>query len=321
MTTSEKPPLDGELDRRGMPTVVPPTARRSGLRRRPTGAPPPLPRKIGTSGKGWLIGLLLLVGWVVVTLLSKGARRLTDQVDAAVLRLFARARTDWLTELSRAVDRVATGWAMFFAGLALLVAMIVFRRWRHLFTFLASVILLEILGLLLIEAYRRPRPYDVTIIGRWTGFSLPSATIAVVSFTVVGVIYALVVPGRPRTIAKAVGAVVIGLAVFARLYLGVDHPFDVLTGLAIGVAIPLLAFRFFTPNELFPVTYRRGKTAHLDVSGPRAEAIRRAVGDQLGLTVVEHEADRPGRLRGVDAAAAADRRRPRHVSSSGSSTR
>ena len=185
--------------------VVPPTARRSGLRRRPTGAPPPLPRKIGTSGKGWLIGLLLLVGWVGVTLLSKGARRLTDQVDAAVLRLFARARTDWLTELSRAVDRVATGWAMFFAGLALLVAMIVFRRWRHLFTFLASVILLEIFGLLLIEAYRRPRPYDVTIIGRWTGFSLPSATIAVVSFTVVGVIYALVVPGRPRTIAKGSG--------------------------------------------------------------------------------------------------------------------
>ena len=287
MTTSEKPPLDGEVDRRGMPTVVPPTARRSGLRRRPTGAPPPLPRKIGTSGKGWLIGLLLLVGWVVVTLLSKGARRLTDQVDAAVLRLFARARTDWLTELSRAVDRVATGWTMFFAGIALLVAMIVFRRWRHLFTFLASVIVLEIFGLLLIEAYRRPRPYDVTIIGRWTGFSLPSATIAVVSFTVVGVIYALVVPGRPRTIAKGVGAVVIGVAVFARLYLGVDHPFDVLTGLAIGVAIPLLAFRFFTPNELFPVTYRRGKTAHLDVSGRRAEAIRRAVGDQLGLTVVE----------------------------------
>ncbi len=176
---------------------------------------------------------------------------------------------------------------MFFAGLALLVAMIVFRRWRHLFTFLASVILLEIVGLLLIDAYRRPRPYDVTIVGRWTGFSLPSATIAVVSFTVVGVIYALVVPGRPRTIAKGVGAVVIGLAVFARLYLGVDHPFDVLTGLAIGVAIPLLAFRFFTPNELFPVTYRRGKTAHLDVSGPRAEAIRRAVGDQLGVTVVD----------------------------------
>ena len=165
---------------------------------------------------------------------------------------------------------------MFFAGLALLVAMIVFRRWRHLFTFLASVIVLEILGLLLIEAYSRPRPYDVTIIGRWTGFSMPSATLAIVSFTVVGVIYALVVPGRPRTIAKGVGAVVIGLAVFARLYLGVDHPFDVLTGIAIGVAIPLLAFRFFTPNELFPVTYRRRQDR--PPRRQRAGAARRSVG-------------------------------------------
>ena len=107
------------------------------------------------------------------------------------------------------------------------------------------------------------------------------------SFTVVGVIYAVVVPGRPRTIAKLVGAAVVGLVVVARLYLGLDHPFDVLTGIAIGVVIPLLAFRFFTPNEFFPVAYRRGKTAHLDVTGRRGAAIRQAVQDQLGLTVVD----------------------------------
>ena len=135
--------------------------------------------------------------------------------------------------------------------------------------------------------YARPRPYDVTQIGRWEGYSLPSATVAIVSFTVVGVIYAVVVPGRPRTIAKFVGFAVVALVVFARLYLGVDHPFDVLTGVAIGVVIPLLAFRFFTPNEFFPVAYRRGKTAHLDVTGRRGAAIRQAVQDQLGLTVVD----------------------------------
>ena len=49
----------------------------------------------------------------------------------------------------------------------------------------------------------------------------------------------------------------------------------------------MIAFRLFTPNEVFPVTYRRGKTAHLDVGGRRGEAIRRAVQDQLGLTVVD----------------------------------
>ena len=47
------------------------------------------------------------------------------------------------------------------------------------------------------------------------------------------------------------------------------------------------AFRFFTPNEVFPVTYGGGKTAHLDVGGRRGEAVRQAVQDQLGLTVIE----------------------------------
>jgi hypothetical protein len=38
---------------------------------------------------------------------------------------------------------------------------------------------------------------------------------------------------------------------------------------------------------VFPVVYRRGKTAHVDVTGRRGEAIRTAIHDQLGLTVLE----------------------------------
>jgi hypothetical protein len=48
-----------------------------------------------------------------------------------------------------------------------------------------------------------------------------------------------------------------------------------------------LGFRLFAPNEVFPVTHRRGRAAHLDVGGARGEAIRRALEDQLGLTVCE----------------------------------
>jgi membrane-associated phospholipid phosphatase/tRNA A-37 threonylcarbamoyl transferase component Bud32 len=266
---------------------VPPTARWTRRRRRPTGAAPPLPRSIGTSGTGWLVAMGLLAVWIVVTLVSSWAQRVTDDVDAAILRALARRRVDWLSSAFRGIDRAATGWTMFVVAIALLVSMVVFRRWRHLFTFLGSVIVLQLLGLLLIEAYSRPRPYDVTTIGRWHGYSLPSATCAIVGFTVIGVLYSIVVPGRPRTIGKVVGAVVLGLVAFGRLYLGIDHPFDVLTGIAIGVALPLVAFRFFTPNDFFPVRYRQGKTAHLDVGGRRGEAIRRAVEDQLGVTVLE----------------------------------
>ena len=44
---------------------------------------------------------------------------------------------------------------------------------------------------------------------------------------------------------------------------------DVLFGVALGVAIPVTAFRYFTPNEIFPVVYRRGRAAHVDVGGRR----------------------------------------------------
>ena len=71
------------------------------------------------------------------------------------------------------------------------------------------------------------------------------------------------------------------------MYLAVDGPSGVLYGLILGVAFPLTAFRWFTPNEVFPVVYRKGSTAHLDVTGLRGEAIREAVQEQLGLTVLE----------------------------------
>jgi tRNA A-37 threonylcarbamoyl transferase component Bud32 len=53
--------------------------------------------------------------------------------------------------------------------------------------------------------------------------------------------------------------------------------------------IPLVAFRWLCPDEVFPVTYRRGRTAHLDVGGRRGEAIRRALHDQLGVIVEDVE--------------------------------
>jgi len=79
------------------------------------------------------------------------------------------------------------------------------------------------------------------------------------------------------------------LVAIAHLYLGVLAPTDVLVGVAVGVAIPLVGFRLLAPGEVFPVTYRRGSTAHLDVGGSRGRAIRRALEDQLGLVAGDVE--------------------------------
>ena len=264
----------------------PGTARTGRLRRRPTGAPPPLPRKLGTSGKIWL-GLAGLLAVALVALALWGQPLIAARFETWVLRSIASLRADWLTPAMRVLGAVGTGWSKPILAGGILVLLIVFKRWRHLFTFSASMLVAGILGLLVYLLVRRARPYGVTIIGDWTGYAAPSFPILTLAIGLVGITYSLVVPGRPREWAKLGIVVVIAVVAFARMYLAVDHPSDIVWAVVLGVAIPLAAFRWFTPNEAFPVAYRRGKTAHLDVTGARGDAIRQAIADQLGLTVLE----------------------------------
>ena len=153
--------------------------------------------------------------------------------------------------------------------------------------FLFSLGFLQTAGTFIYLGLSRPRPYGVPIVASWGGYSGESPPVALLTIFLMGIVYCLAVPGRTRTHTTAAVALVIAVFCLARLYLGVDHPGDALLAVAFAVAIAVTAFRFFTPNEVFPVAYRRGKTAHVDVTGRRGEAIRQAARDQLGLTVTE----------------------------------
>ena len=262
-----------------------PAVRRTTRHRRPTGAPPPLPHPVSVTTKAWLVLAVVVLAGVIVISVRAPSLRLDDQVNSAVLRLFARARTPWLTGVARGISAAGSGWGATVLGLSAVALMMVFRRWRHLLVFLCSLLLLELAIQFIAEGMTRPRPYGVTIIAGWAGYSAPALSVTVLTFLLVSIAYCLVVPGRPRSYAKAAIAVVVTVFCLACLYLAVDHVDDLLLGVALGVAIPVSAFRFFTPNEVFPVAYRRGNTAHVDVTGPRGEAIRQGVRDQLGLTV------------------------------------
>jgi tRNA A-37 threonylcarbamoyl transferase component Bud32 len=196
-------------------------------------------------------------------------------------------RTPWLTDVAKGIDVAGSGWGATVLGLSVVALTMAFRRWRHLLVFLGSVLFLEIVGTMIYFGLSRPRPYGVPIVASWGGYSGVSPPTAVLTMFLMGAVYCLAVPGRSRTYAKAAVAAVVAVFCIARLYLGVDHPGDALLAVAFAVAIAVTAFRFFTPNEVFPVTYRRGRTAHVDVTGRRGEAIRLAVRDQLGLTVAE----------------------------------
>jgi tRNA A-37 threonylcarbamoyl transferase component Bud32 len=79
----------------------------------------------------------------------------------------------------------------------------------------------------------------------------------------------------------------LALLAFARIYLAVEHPTDAGFSAILGIAIGLVAFRWFAPADSFPVSYGKGKAAHLDVGGRRGEAIVSAVRDQLDLEVLD----------------------------------
>ena len=269
--------------REGRPDV----SRHLGRQRRPTGAPPPLPRSVGRSGRLWLAALAYVFIASVVAFRVAGWERFADHNDTWILARLTAIRTPWLTHVARAVKVFGSGWPITVIGLALVVLLMIFRRWRHLLVFLASLFLLLKVGGWLYELVSRPRPYGVRIIGGWGGFSLPSPPIAIFAMTVIAILYTLIPHGRLRDRAKWWAAAAILVLAFARIYLAVDHPSDVVFGIVLCVAISVTMFRVFTPWEVFPVVYRKGSTAHLDVTGRRGEAIRRATRDQLGLRIAE----------------------------------
>ena len=264
-----------------------PAVRKARRHRRPTGAPPPLPHPFAVSTAAWLVlGAVVLAGAFLASQHTPWLR-LDDRFSTWVLGWLAGMRTPWLTDVANGINGAGSGWGVTVVGLSVVAATMAFRRWRHLLVFLGSVLFLEFGGTMIYFGLSRPRPYGVPIIGSWGGYSGVSPPVAVVTIFLMGAVYCLAVPGRARSWTKAAVAAVVAVFCLARLYLAVDHVDDLLLGVALAVAIAVTAFRYFTPNEVFPVAYRRGRTAHVDVTGRRGEAIRQAVHDQLGLTVTE----------------------------------
>jgi tRNA A-37 threonylcarbamoyl transferase component Bud32/membrane-associated phospholipid phosphatase len=274
-------------ERTGAPAAPPGPAPRTARQRRPTGTPPPLPHPFTVSTTAWLVLAVVIVTCAFLFTEHTPWLRLGDQASTWLLQRLADVRTPWLTHLARGIKEAGGGWGVTVLGLSVVVLTMIFRRWRHLLVFLGGLFFIVIVGQWIYFGLSRPRPYGITIISNWGGYSAPSPPVVVLTVFLMGAVYCLVVPGRPRRYAKIAVAVLVAVFGLARVYLAVDHPDDVLFAIALGVAIPVTAFRYFTPNEIFPVVYRRGRAAHVDVSGRRGDAIRLAVQDQLGLTVLE----------------------------------
>ncbi len=262
---------------------------RSPRRRRPTGAPPPLPYRLQTSGIGWLVAAVVLVG-LELAVFARGLRGPAvpaTVADDAVVRWLGGLHAPGLEALWQGLAHVGSWWTLIVLQFGLLLALVVLRRWRHLIVWLVVWNVVMILVEILNPVARRPRPFGVAQRTSWGGWAMPSMEVTHLTLILVGVLYTLVPEGRWRNTGKWVAAGLVAVVVVARVALGTEAPSDVLLTVGIGVSIPLLAFRRFTPSEVFPIVYKRGRSAHLDVGGARGAAIRRGLQDQLGLVVEE----------------------------------
>jgi membrane-associated phospholipid phosphatase/tRNA A-37 threonylcarbamoyl transferase component Bud32 len=257
------------------------------LRRRPSGEPPALPHELGRSGKFFLLLVLYFVIAITAFLVFPSLESVFERWDHTRQLWITDLRTPGLTRVMLVVNGLASSWTIRLIRWGVILGLIVFRRWRHLFVFLGAIIVTEIVAYNASSIIARPRPLGIPILTGWQGYSMPSRPMAGLAISAVGAMYALIVAGKPRSIAKWAIWIVLVILGLARVYLGVDHTTDVVMGGVFGLAVGVAGFRLFAPNDLFPVSYQRGKAAHLDVGGRRGEAIVAAIRDQLGLAVLD----------------------------------
>ena len=259
----------------------------AGRQRRPSGAPPPLPRHIERSGLAWLAAALVAAGAAIAVFGGGLGRWAVDVtvIDDALTRRVAGLPVPGFTAVARLIAEAGARPATVIAGYALLLALIVLRRFRHLLVLVVSYEVLTLLTAIIVFAVHRPLPFGVLVQFRWAGFAMPSAEIATVCAVLTGALYTLVPTGRWRRRGGWAAAAIVAVIGLSRMRLGVDAPADVLLGAILGVTVPLLGLRLFAPQESFPVVYGGAHGAHLDLGGARGEAIKRALKDQMDIEV------------------------------------
>ena len=118
----------------------PPGTRRSPWRRRPSGQPPPLPHHLQTTGVGWLIAAVVLVG-LSLLVFAGGLHGLAIDitvVDAAVVGWLAGLRAPGLLATMQMLAALGSYLAITVLLWGLLLALLLLRRVRQLLVVLLA---------------------------------------------------------------------------------------------------------------------------------------------------------------------------------------
>jgi membrane-associated phospholipid phosphatase len=187
--------------------------------------------------------MLVLVA-LAVAVFARGMQGIAVRVtvvDDAVVRWLAGADLPGFQALMRALSFLSSWWVLNGVLYALIIALLVLRRFRHLIIWLILTNLLALVGASILgPVAQRPRPFGVVIREGWGGWAMPSVQVMFFAASLVVILYTLVPEGRWRNRGKWVVVGLVTLAALGRVALGADAPSDVLVGVALGVTLPLV---------------------------------------------------------------------------------
>jgi tRNA A-37 threonylcarbamoyl transferase component Bud32/membrane-associated phospholipid phosphatase len=263
---------------------IAPVVARSGRRRRPSGEPPPLPRHIDprTLAYAALSGLAV-AGTVAMT--AAPVLRVVTDLDRVLQPLFLVGRSAHATDAAQVIAALASTSVLRPLAWATLLVLLATRHLRHVVVYVLATLVASGTVAAGALAVGRPRPLGVDVVGHWAGYAFPSRPVAGLAMVLVTAILSLIPRGSWRTRAALAVAAVVTVIAVARIHLALDAPSDALVGALLGAFLPALGFRLLAPSEVFPVTYRRRPSAHLELSPVRRAAIAHALDQQLGLTL------------------------------------
>jgi hypothetical protein len=244
-----------------------------------------------TSGVGWLVAAVVLVGLALAVFAPglRGPAVAVTVADDAVVRRLGELHAPGLGVLWQGLAYGGSWWTLTTLEAGLLLALLTLRRWRHLLVWLVAWPLVNALAYVLVATTaRRPRPFGVDLRTSWGSWAMPAAEVATFGGAGCDPVHA----GAQGPLAqhRQVGRGRAGGAgqrrpdragrrrPHGRAGRGGHRGHDPATG-----------FPLVCPRRGFPVVYRRGRSAHLDVGGARGVAIRRALEEQLGLAAGEIE--------------------------------
>jgi hypothetical protein len=149
-------PADPPQPQRGGPITAAAAADRSA---------PPLPYKLRSSGIGWLVAAVALVGLTLAVFAQglRGPAVAVTVIDDAIVRWLAGLAGPGLVGPLRGLVRIGSWWVLYTLMYGLVLVLLVLRRWRHLIVWLVAASLGSVIISLVAMAARRPRPFGVDL--------------------------------------------------------------------------------------------------------------------------------------------------------------